>query len=95
MLFEFHRSENAKKAGSVHATYILSGFKKASKSGNTNGTTVATTGGDVEMRSSPFPGSSMPPPADESDDLVRSFTLAREDQLDGKTSMPDCGYRLR
>lgn len=89
MLFEFHRRENAKKSGSVHATYLLSGYKQASKSRQTNGDALTQNSEDVEIRSSPFPGSSMPKEAEEPESRVRSLTLVREEQLDGKAPIPD------
>ncbi|KAK3294704.1 DNA polymerase subunit Cdc27 [Chaetomium fimeti] len=49
MLYEFHRSQNAKRPGAVHATYLVYGTKKATSapSESQNGTD-----GDIEMTSS-------------------------------------------
>jgi DNA polymerase delta subunit 3 len=47
MLYEFHRTQNAKRPGAVHATYLINGTKKSSD-GPRNGAD-----GDVEMGSSP------------------------------------------
>jgi DNA polymerase delta subunit 3 len=49
MLYEFHRSQNAKRPGAVHATYLVYGTKRASDgpSASQNGTD-----GDVDMTSS-------------------------------------------
>lgn len=48
MLYEFHTEQNGKRSGSVHATYMLYGFRKAAP---TNGHSQQD--GDVEMMSSP------------------------------------------
>jgi DNA polymerase delta subunit 3 len=65
MLFDFHQKQNAKKAKSVHATYLITGKQRAHEASNG---TSAQDGADVDMRSSPFK-SSMPEAAeDEGDD---------------------------
>jgi hypothetical protein len=48
MLYEFHKSQNAKRPGAVHATYLVYGTKKASDgpSASQNGTD-----GDIDMTS--------------------------------------------
>ncbi|KAK3306930.1 DNA polymerase subunit Cdc27 [Chaetomium strumarium] len=50
MLYDFHRSQNAKRPGAVHATYLVYGTKIAA-----HGPPAAQNGsdGDVEMASSP------------------------------------------
>ncbi|KAL2137437.1 hypothetical protein VTI74DRAFT_58 [Chaetomium olivicolor] len=47
MLYEFHRSQNVKRPGAVHATYLVYGTKKAVGELSQNGSD-----GDVEMTSS-------------------------------------------
>ncbi|KAH5407493.1 hypothetical protein HBI47_171510 [Parastagonospora nodorum] len=65
MLFDFHQKQNAKKAKSVHATYLITGKQRAHEASNG---TSAQDSADVDMRSSPFK-SSMPEAAeDEGDD---------------------------
>lgn len=88
MLYEFHRRENTKRAGSVHANYLLSGIKQRPLPSNqTNGKTANHDGEDVEMRSSPFPGSSMPQEAaEESNETMRCLILVQEEQLEGELS---------
>ncbi|KAH6614107.1 DNA polymerase subunit Cdc27 [Boeremia exigua] len=56
MLFDFHQNQNAKRANSIHATYLISGTKRPID--DTNGTNDRKSE-DVSMRSSPFM-SSMP-----------------------------------
>lgn len=79
MLFEFHQKQNANKANSVHATYLITGVKRASeRTSNGNG----RDGEDVTMRSSPFM-SSMPGPEEAPEVQVKRTTiaLAREEEL--------------
>lgn len=81
MLFDFHRTENAKKPNSVSATYLISGVQSPQRKLATNG--VCRDGEDVAMQSSPYM-SSLPQP-DETERPIRttSFVLAREEDLDG------------
>ena len=93
MLYEFHRKQNAKKPGTVYATYLLTGTRKPQPSAaQTNGTHEsqqnAEEEGDVEdtvMRSSPpLPGSSMPIESQEASpepQAVRTLLLVREHHL--------------
>lgn len=73
MLYEFHRSQNAKRPGAVHATYLINGTKKSSD-GPRNGTD-----GDVEMGSSP-------PEAGSLVEVIPSsaLCLVPEERLEGK-----------
>ncbi|KAF2083170.1 hypothetical protein K490DRAFT_70080 [Saccharata proteae CBS 121410] len=88
MLFEFHATQNAKKPGSVHATYIVTGTKR--KSGAiTNGSNTQDGDGDSFMRSSPFQSSIPDQDQDrdpEEDLKVTSITLTREEDLDNAKS---------
>jgi DNA polymerase delta subunit 3 len=80
MLYEFHRSQNAKRPGVVHATYLVYGTKTASdgSSASQNGTD-----GDIEMASSP-------PEAESLAEVVPTFTmsLVPEERLKGKFLFP-------
>jgi DNA polymerase delta subunit 3 len=80
MLYEFHRSQNAKSPGVVHATYLVYGTKKATDGPSTshNGTD-----GDIEMASSP-------PEAESLAEVVPTFTmsLVPEEQLKGMLLFP-------
>ena len=81
MLYDFHHSQNARKPGSVHATYLLYGTASAKPIPLEESQQV---GEDASMQSSPFMSSSMPqeesihetPP-------VKVVTLAREEDLEG------------
>ncbi|OJD35557.1 dna polymerase subunit cdc27 [Diplodia corticola] len=80
MLYHFHATENQKKSGSVHATYIIIGTKHLEPAPRANGHTDE----DVPMRSSPFPSSLPDAPAEdeESRPKVTSIKLVGEEDLD-------------
>jgi len=63
MLFDFHKKQNSRKLGSVHATYLITGTPRRAKQSNG----VSGQIHDTDMRSSPF-RSSMP----EAEDSGRS-----------------------
>lgn len=71
MLYEFHKIENGKKPGRVHATYLVYGIKKAETSQN-------GTDGDVQMTSSM-------PEVESLNEQVPTFTLTliQEENLKG------------
>ncbi|EME41048.1 hypothetical protein DOTSEDRAFT_74551 [Dothistroma septosporum NZE10] len=82
MLYEFHRKQNSKKPGCVHATYVITGTKRPTQ---TNGVHSQDDGGDSIMRSSPpLPGSSMPQSQDEAPvpTSTRSIMLVKAEHLD-------------
>jgi len=84
MLFEFHRLQNAKKPGSIHATYLISGTKRKEESFGIK-PVVKKDGEDDYMQSSPFMSSSMPhPEEDTGESHVLSITLVKEENLDGR-----------
>lgn len=85
MLYEFHRKQNERKPGRVHATYLLTGTRRVETA------TQQINGGasqeeDTPMQSSPpFPGSSAPKPDIDmyaQQALVRSVMLVREEHLE-------------
>jgi DNA polymerase delta subunit 3 len=92
MLFDFHAHENAKKPGSVHATYVLAGIKKGRNplSNGQNGTQHK----DEPMPSSPpqFTSSVLRSSQENGDGYqaelssIRTMTLVREESLDGMNS---------
>lgn len=82
MLYEFHRIQNGKRPGSVHATYLICGARKAEES-QTNAVHPQQNGADVEMGDA-FMSSSLPEPESQSpsdDILITSVTLVVEEQL--------------
>lgn len=81
MLFDFHNSQNEKRAGTVHATYMIYGTKKAA---HTNGHTQH--GDDVEMTSSPPEAV----PITEEGPLI-TLSLVAEENL---TGVPRCHYSI-
>ena len=83
MLFDFHQTQNSRKPGTVHATYLLDGVSLPSYELTVNGT--QSDGEDVHMRSSPYMSSSMPQEGhDEKRIPTRKVMLAREEDLEGK-----------
>ncbi len=74
MLYEFHTWQNDKRPGSLHATYLVYGTKKAVEKSNRQD-------GDVEMTDSQHSEDIQVPFSDE----VPTFTLSlvREEQLQG------------
>lgn len=82
MLYDFHRQQNAKRSGSIHATYLVSGVR--AKKNETAGTGNGRDGEDSFMQSSPYMSSSLPQPEDLSDEQpVHSICLTREEDLGG------------
>ncbi|KAF7193712.1 DNA polymerase delta subunit 3, partial [Pseudocercospora fuligena] len=98
MLYEFHRKQNSKKPGSVHATYLLAGTKRSRLHSHTDTNTEGAHSqerndqdGDVPMNSSPpMPSSSFRQPDVEQNgngstrDVVpiKSVMLVREEHLE-------------
>jgi DNA polymerase delta subunit 3 len=83
MLFEFHRQQNVKKPGTVHATYLVAGTKRKPDPTTTSGS-VAKDGEDEYMQSSSFRSSPVPNPEEVPEDVpVLSITLVREENLEG------------
>jgi len=80
MLFEFHRQQNAKKPGTVHATYLLSGTKR--EEFHTPTQPIPKDGEDEYMQSSPFVTSSMPDREDVLPVFTTTISLVREEDLE-------------
>ena len=83
MLFDFHRSENAKKPKSVNATYLITGIRKQPQGTALNGNHLKD-GEDEVMQSSPFMSSQVEPQDDAEDSpSMTSVVLVREEDLPG------------
>lgn len=85
MLYEFHRKQNAKRPGAVHATYLIAGTKKAEGPSYTNGARSQDDDDDTVMQSSPpLPSSSAPMPDETMDEPppMRSIMLVKEEDLE-------------
>lgn len=81
MLYEFHRQQNSKKPGTIHATYLLAGVKRPDTQ-ITNG--AAKDGEDHYMQSSPFMNSSMPQLEHGTGESgVLTISLVKEEELEG------------
>ncbi len=90
MLYDFHVHENAKKPGSVHATYLLAGTKKVIPKPPITNRQNGDHTEDQPMPSSPPPftssmlQSSQDGETDEAEILsIRTITLVREESLNG------------
>ena len=82
MLYDFHQSQLSKKAGTVHATYLLDGVVQIPKEPSHNG--HKNDDEDVHMQSSPYMSSSMPQEAEEATTIVsRTILLVRQADLEG------------
>ena len=83
MLFEFHRRQNAKKASSIHATYLINGLQDLAVESQLNGDRPIED--DAPMQSSPLMSSSAPQgSAEEEKRVTRHITIVREEELEGK-----------
>ena len=82
MLYDFHKSQNDKRPGAIHATYLLYGTAPLEK-GKSQSEARAGGDGDVEMTSSL-------PEAEEVAETVPTFTLSlvREEKLKGNDFSP-------
>ncbi|KAF2217170.1 hypothetical protein CERZMDRAFT_93224 [Cercospora zeae-maydis SCOH1-5] len=83
MLYEFHRKQNTKKPGSVHATYLVTGTKQTST--QTNGVQSQNDGEDTVMRSSPpLPSSSFQRPDEDEQESVpiKTIMIVKEENLE-------------
>ncbi|OCK83591.1 hypothetical protein K432DRAFT_379368 [Lepidopterella palustris CBS 459.81] len=85
MLFDFHDKQNAKKPGTVHATYLITGTKRPGPSQHSNGI-HSQDGEDSIMQSSPYM-SSMPEQEEVTDVAeevvpVTSIILCRQEELE-------------
>lgn len=79
MLFEFHKWQNDKRPGSLHATYLIYGTKKP----------VDEEDGDVDMTSSQMSEES--PPVRFSDDvLTETLSLVKQEELEGSQHLACC-----
>lgn len=86
MLYQFRSQQNAKKAHSIHATYLLSGIRKQPPSAQVPASKGENGAGDSFVTSSPFP-SSAGHPMEELEEAVPTTTvmLCKEEQLDGRS----------
>lgn len=85
MLFEFHRQQNAKKPGSIHATYLLYGTRRRQDTTTTLGRNED--GDNLHMQSSPIMSSYAPQPEENQEvTAVQTIILVREEDLSKLTS---------
>lgn len=92
MLYGFHQTQNSKKPGSVHATYLLTGRQHVLPKSNHTDAVQDGDRQDTNMHSSPLPASSAPGPQEneqEDHSWIKLITLAKEEQLDGEPISSD------
>ena len=86
MLYEFHRKQNAKKPGTVHATYLITGIRRLDPTPSQPNGIHNQDGEDTVMQSSPvFPSSSVPmqdETMEEEVKLMRTILLVKEEDLE-------------
>lgn len=86
MLYDFHKSQNDRRPGAIHATYLVYGTKRVVEA--TNG--HAHEDGDVEMTSS------MPETESVAEEVTtHTLTLVSEEQLQGSLFSIDIRLQFR
>jgi len=89
MLYDFHQKQNKKKAGTVHAIYLISGRQQQRTSSQTNGGQSQDSQGDIP-KSSPFPSSApQHDPEEMTPQFIRLIKVAREEDLEAAKSQMD------
>jgi len=87
MLYDFHRTQNARKPGSLHATYLLAGTRKPEAQSQDNcHTSTSQPDEDVPMSDISFLNSSMPDQDGQGGGTnipVTTITLVKEEELEG------------
>ena len=94
MLYDFHYKQNARKAGSIHATYLITGTRHPQQPSQTNG--VHSQDEDSLMQSDTFLSSSAPDPSGESAEEsipVKTILLAKEEDFEGGFVFNSSGCR--
>jgi DNA polymerase delta subunit 3 len=81
MLYDFHRRQNGRKPGSVHATYLVTGEQAVPVADAQNGQVDAEE--DMPVQSSPYMSSSMPMQDEDPEaPMMKVITLVREEHLE-------------
>ena len=83
MLYAFHRRQISLKPGSIHATYLVCGYKIPVKSGLVNGQSVQD-GEDTVMQSSPFVSSQGHGEEEALEIREKTICVVREGDLEGE-----------
>jgi DNA polymerase delta subunit 3 len=88
MLFDFYKKQNAKRSGSVNASYWVTGKKRPQPSSQHTKGTISQDDEDSFMPSSPFP-SSIPDRGEEKVEDTgpsESHMIVREEELKGTST---------
>ena len=92
MLYDFHRIQNSRRPGAIHATYLLVGQRKPDTTKPTNG--VQSQGQDSDMANSSFLSSSMPEPEYPKTVVpITSIILVCEEELEGMLVLKTTGIK--
>jgi DNA polymerase delta subunit 3 len=83
MLYEYHRVQNGRKSGSVHATYLVSGFRALAVPQKPEASSMETDGKSSFMSSDMFPSSIPNGNLNEPGPSHRLVTLVEEEKLEG------------
>ena len=83
MLFEFHQKQNAKKPGSVYATYLITGTRLPPRSQQSNNVESQDSEDAVMQSSPPIPNSSAPQATEDDAEHtpIRSILIVKEEHL--------------
>lgn len=85
MLFDFYTSENATKPKSIHATYIVTGYRKPQPPASAGGRGSAGDDNDTVMFDSSFPGTQTTVTTGEvKKGLCKVVELCQEEELEGQ-----------
>jgi DNA polymerase delta subunit 3 len=103
MLYDFHRTQNARKPGSLHATYLVAGTRKPEEQPEaqpaSNGhISTSQPDEDVPMSEISFLNSSMPDQDGQAEGTnipVTTITMVKEEELEGMFATPPQGYAER
>jgi DNA polymerase delta subunit 3 len=83
ILYAFHRKQTSLKPGSIHATYLLCGYKIPVESGPVNGK-VMQDGEDTVMQSSPYMSSQGHGEQEAVEIREKTISVVREGDLEGE-----------
>jgi len=83
MLYEFHRSQNARKPGALHASYLVAGARKPEKAANRPGAANGDTATSAADSFGTLPSSSMPEQESQTEQIPTTcFTLVKQEHLE-------------
>jgi len=81
MLYDFYTTQNSKNPNTVHATYLLTGFREEKDEDAEEDAEEDAGGEDIQMEASPFDATQQ---SDKT--LVRCVVVVAEEKLTGTTT---------